>query len=443
MPVLGPKSPAVNPCPEFTAEVLSPKPLPVVDPRVSTSIFRCNQTPKTAQRSPGRPTYVRLMFCILIACVGTGAATSVAHAQSRTAVSDSVDAQRAIPLAIARLGASIELDGVVNEAAWDAVQPLPLALHSPTYLGPLTERTDVRIAHDDRYLYIGGRMYDSDPAKIRTNTFYRDVYSGDDLLAVVIDSYNDYETAVWFVTNPAGARIDRTVSNDAVGEAAMNYDWNAHWDVATSQNEEGWFAEFRIPFSTLGFQVVNGVVEMGLIVYRYIPRKNERQTFPPLDPKWGGIAFAKPSQAQRVVLRGVRQARPVYITPYVLGGIRRVPTLSGTATAWSTDSDPTAELGSTCVTRRRRAWRWTSPSTPTSLRSKPTISRSTSRAFPSSFRRSDSSFRSGRPRSSSTPAPSPTACSTVAGSAWMAVGSCGSTEALVRWAGSAGWITAR
>lgn len=295
-----------------------------------------------------RPRRARRWAACVLSLAASAAVAGPAAAQVRGAsgvFATDDEARRSIPFAIQRLGAPIELDGVVDELTWAEVEPLPMALHSPTFLGPLTERTDIRVAHDDRYLYVAGRMYDSDPASIRTNTFYRDVYSGDDLLAVVIDSYNDYETAVWFVTNPAGARIDRTVSNDGIGDSAMNPDWNAHWDVATSQTSEGWFAEMRIPFSTLRFQVVDGAVTMGLIAYRYIPRKNERQTFPALDPKWGGIAFAKPSQAQRVVLRDVRQSKPVYLTPYALGGVRRFPLLAEGAAAWSSASDPTGELG--------------------------------------------------------------------------------------------------
>ncbi len=254
------------------------------------------------------------------------------------------------PLAIPRLTGPVTLDGVVDEAAWAAVEPLPLVMHEPTFGGELGERTEIRIAHDDQYLYASGRMWDSSPEDIRTNTFYRDLYSGDDLMAVVIDSYNDFETAVWFVSNPAGARNDRSVSNDGVfggGGSAMNSDWNSHWEVQTTQTSEGWFAEFRIPFSTLGFQAVQDRVTMGLIAYRFIPRLNERQTFPAIDPKWGGLAFAKPSQAQRVVMDNVRQSKPVYVTPYTLGGLRQTPELQGPddARTWSTDSDPTTEAG--------------------------------------------------------------------------------------------------
>ena len=252
---------------------------------------------------------------------------------------------------IPRLVGAIELDGLVDEAAWEEIAPFPMTMYTPTFGGPLTEATEVRVAHDDRYLYVSGRMYDSEPDRIRTATFYRDTYSGDDILAVVIDSYNDHETAVWFVTNPAGVRQDRTVSNDAqfTSGRPMNVEWNAHWDVATSRDGQGWFAEFRIPFSTLGFQVIDGEVTMGLITYRVIPRKNERQTYPAMDPSSGRLGFARPSRAQRVVLRDVHQATPVYVTPYALGGFQQTPVLAGPPEVpraeWRSERDPTNEAG--------------------------------------------------------------------------------------------------
>ena len=255
------------------------------------------------------------------------------------------------PIAIPRLPGPIELDGVVDEAAWDAVAPFGMTMYSPNFRGALTERTEVRVAHDDRFLYVSGRLYDSDPDQIRVGTFYRDQYSGDDILAVLIDSYNDHETAVWFIVNPAGVRQDRTMSNDAefTNGMPMNSDWNSHWDVATSRSDEGWFAEFRIPFSTLGFQVTEGEVTMGLIAYRMVPRKNERQTFPDLDPGGGRLGFAKPSRAQRVLLRDVRQSAPLYITPYALGGFQHTPLLVEPPLVadaeWRSESDPTTEAG--------------------------------------------------------------------------------------------------
>ncbi|MCY4400592.1 MAG: DUF5916 domain-containing protein [Gemmatimonadetes bacterium] len=255
------------------------------------------------------------------------------------------------PITIPRLAGEIELDGIVDEAAWDQVAPFAMTMYTPNFRGRLTEETEIRVAHDDRYLYVSGRMYDSEPSQVRTGTLYRDQYSGDDILAVVIDSYNDYETAVWFVANPAGVRQDRTMSNDAefTSGMPMNWEWNSHWDVATTQTGEGWFAEFRIPFSTLGFQVTDGEVTMGLIAYRVVPRKNERQTFPPIEPGWGRLGFAKPSRAQRVVLRDVQQSTPVYLTPFSLAGFKQTPMLAEPPDVpraeWRSERDPTTEAG--------------------------------------------------------------------------------------------------
>ncbi len=258
----------------------------------------------------------------------------------------------AVPIQVARLTSEIDLDGVIDEPAWDAIEPLSMFMWAPQHGGEMSEPTEVRIAYDDRYLYMSGRMYDSEPEGIRSNTLYRDQFSGDDLLSIMIDSYNDYETAVWFVTNPAGARSDRTMSNDAEfagGGFPMNADWNAHWDVATTRNEEGWFAEFRIPFSTLGFQTQDDQVTMGIIVYRFIARRNERHLYPVIAEEWGGFGFGKPSQAQRITLDNVRPSKPIYVTPYLLGGVTQTPILQEppavSAAGWGTEDDQTTEPG--------------------------------------------------------------------------------------------------
>jgi len=256
------------------------------------------------------------------------------------------------PIAIDRLTGPITLDGIVDEPAWEAIDPLSMIMFAPTWGGEPSQRTEVRLGYDDRYLYMSGRLYEDDPSQIRLNTFYRDQFSGDDLLSIVVDSYNDYQTAVWFTTNPSGARSDRTMSNDAeftAGVFPMNADWNAHWDVETHRDEKGWSAEFRIPFSTLGFQAQDGKVTMGIIVYRFIARNNERHLFPAISQEWGALGFAKPSQAQRMTLENVSPSKPVYITPYLLGGQSRLPVLQGptdhTSAAFHNQNDVTQEIG--------------------------------------------------------------------------------------------------
>ncbi len=244
-----------------------------------------------------------------------------------------------------RLNSEIKLDGIVNEPAWDAIEPLPLVMYQPTYRGAITESTEIRVAYDDNYIYMSGRLYQNNPADIRANSLYRDRYSGDDTFAIVLDSFNDNENALWFFVNPLGTRYDFAVSNDAVGGFnAVNSDWNTFWDVATSITDEGWFAEIRIPFSSLGFQDDNGQVVMGLIVYRFIAVSNTRYVYPDIPPTWDR-GSNKPSVAQDVLLENVYSKKPVYITPYILGGANQLSTLNNNTGRYELDTDRTNEAG--------------------------------------------------------------------------------------------------
>lgn len=263
---------------------------------------------------------------------------------------ESVAAQDAMK--IHRLTGPIELDGQVTESAWSEVEPLDVQMYEPISGGTMSERTEILVAYDDAYLYVAGKMFDSDPAGIRANTLYRDRYSGDDTFAIVLDTYNDNENALWFYTTPTGVRFDYSVSSDAngfgggssFGGGAVNSSWNTYWDVETTVTDQGWFAEMRIPFSSLGFQVKNGKVNMGMIAYRFIARKNERQIYPLIPANWS-MGFAKPSQAQKIELEGVESQKPIYVTPYLTAGRSSYNRLNDAETAYQAGSELTKQAG--------------------------------------------------------------------------------------------------
>lgn len=205
-----------------------------------------------------------------------------------------------------RLQGPIQLDGLSDEPAWQAIEPVPLTMHAPIFEGTMTERTEIRVAYDDDYLYVAGRMYDSDPTGIQAVDIVR--YASNfqnDWLFIILDSFNDNENALGFATNPAGVRTDFTISNDFQRVRDFNNSWSTFWDAATQRNDQGWFAVLRIPFSSLRFQDDHGEVIMGLTVFRYIARKGESHIFPAIPPNWGTYSFWKPSQAQRVHCTGV------------------------------------------------------------------------------------------------------------------------------------------
>ena len=232
-------------------------------------------------------------------------------------------AQDGAPYGVARVSGPVRIDGMSDEPGWDGVAPWIPVQYEPDNGAAATERTEFLVAHDDDYIYFALRAFDTDPDGIRANTLYRDRLSGDDHFEILLDTFNDNETGVLFTTTPEGIRKDAAISNDASGGGIasggwINGDFNTFWDVETAITGQGWFAEIRVPFSSLRFQDRDGEIVMGITLQRKVARKTERVVYPPV-PSIADWAFLKPSLAKKIVLRGIRSRNPVYITPYGLG----------------------------------------------------------------------------------------------------------------------------
>lgn len=228
------------------------------------------------------------------------------------------------PMPLTRVTTPIVIDGNMRDEVWSAVPPLPLTMYTPAFRGTPTQRTEIRVAYDDEAFYAGAWCYDTKPSGIRINSLYRDRWNGDDALAIYIDAFNDNNNAKWFGVTPAGMRFDSLVSDDG---ATLNDNWDGFWTAKATITDEGWFAEVRIPFSTIGFQADDaGRAIMGLTVTRLLSRINERVTFPDIDPKF---PFRAPSKARDVMLTGVRSSTPLYVTPYALAQAERAATTPG------------------------------------------------------------------------------------------------------------------
>ena len=249
-----------------------------------------------------------------------------------------------LPYFVSRIAGPIVLDGRMDEPAWEAIEPLPATMHLPTFGAPPSERTEFRLAYDAEYLYFSCQSYDSDVDGIRMYSLQRDERSfRSDFCSIYIDTLNDEENALQFKTSPAGNRTDSQRSNDAEQSDAS---WDAFWDVAVFRDERGWYAEMRIPFSSVLFQAIDGRVVMGVSMLRNISRKNERHVHPAIPPDLGNSAFAKPSQMRKIILERVEeQGKPVYITPYTLAGGGHSQALNALGTGYNRSTDRVGEAG--------------------------------------------------------------------------------------------------
>jgi len=253
---------------------------------------------------------------------------------------------RAPPLVVPRVAeGSIVLDGIPDEPAWNRSEPLSVTMFAPTFGGAPSQRTEFRLLHDDENLYFSCRNYDSHPDSIQNLSLERDVTGWhSDNCGLFLDTFDDEENALAFVTWPGGNRTDFAITND--GEAPLNTDWNGFWRVATSRDGSGWYAEFRIPFSSLLFKDQGGRVVMVFAMMRNLARNDERIIHPAVPPHWGSFSFSKPSQMGKLILEGkVRKADPAYVIPYLLVGERYTHPLNASGSGYERESRRISEVG--------------------------------------------------------------------------------------------------
>ena len=222
---------------------------------------------------------------------------------------------------INKIDIRIEFDGVIDEADWTLARSLPLQQQSPNFGDLATEETDFKILYDDGFIYVGVKNYSKNPENIWEFSKERDGSGPMDWIGFAFDGYNDLSSGLAFATSPAGNRWEETILVNSNG-ISLDTNWNSYWEVKTTKDQNGWYAEFKIPISSLRFRSTFGSeTEMKFIAWRKIAYKNEFTVFPNFNPDWGIMSFANISMGAPIVFKELKSHKPVYFTPYALGGI--------------------------------------------------------------------------------------------------------------------------
>ena len=167
----------------------------------------------------------------------------------------------------------IKLDGKLDESFWNSISGISdFLVQEPIEGGIPTENTVIKVAYDNKYLYIGAIFYDSDPEEIKAFKMRKDApLNTDDRFMWILDTYLDGRNSYFFEINPRGLMGDGLLS---IGQGrSLNKDWDGIWRPWTHIGDYGWSAEIRIPFHTLNFDPK--ISSWGINFQRTIRRKNE------------------------------------------------------------------------------------------------------------------------------------------------------------------------
>lgn len=211
---------------------------------------------------------------------------------------------------------AIKVDGLLNETDWQRADPITdFFKMEPRQGGDYKFQTTVRVLFDERNLYIGAFCQDSLGRKgIRVQDLRRDFnWNENDIFAVQLDPQNLKQFAVSFQTTPYGNQRDLQNFNDQV----TDNDWNALWTVRTSQTEDGYYAEFAIPFKSLRYDAANGQEVAWGITFNRLARREYEQTVFPAIPQ----SFSPYRMTYAAKLTGLELPAPsanVRVEPYSL-----------------------------------------------------------------------------------------------------------------------------
>ncbi len=188
------------------------------------------------------------------------------------------------------------IDGDLSDAAWSKASVIDEFYQvEPVDGGTPSQPTRAYIMYDDKTLYVGVYLFDNEPAKIRRNLLERDApLRDDDGIRVMIDSFGTFRDGFFFATNANGARIDALLENNSTFRA----EWNTIWNVKSRVVEDGWIAEFAIPFQSISFD--GALPAWGLQITRTIRRTNEEIRWSNIDQSRGRTDLTNPGRLEGV-----------------------------------------------------------------------------------------------------------------------------------------------
>ncbi len=238
-----------------------------------------------------------------------GSATAAAQPSSDGAIEPEPRTYRAV-----RTHEAMRIDGKATEKTWaEAPEDDRFRERNPGVGATPPVRTTLQVAYDDDYLYVFIDC-EAGPEGVIVRTLRRDnggIFS-DDAVYVKLDPSHNHRDGVSMGINAEGAQLDALGLADG---SQFIREWDAVWTAEAVRREDGYTAEFRIPFAILGIKSAKEQT-IGLNISRDHPSRNAtydwRLFVPPRSP------MAASQFGHLVGLRNIKAKRAIELTPYAL-----------------------------------------------------------------------------------------------------------------------------
>ena len=207
---------------------------------------------------------------------------------------------------------AITIDGRLDEGDWIAAPAaIGFTQFEPDRRGDPCEETVFKVIYDDDAIYFGVACLRLNGEPITSCLSRRDNITSSDRIRIYIDPYHDLTTGYHFRINPHGVKEDYYNYGDLYHDGS----WDAVWVADTYRDEEGWYAEIRIPFSSVRYRAAESMT-WGFNVFQYIHSRGQRTAWSNWDRDQNGFM----SRSGAITgITGIRPPRQLEIAPYLVG----------------------------------------------------------------------------------------------------------------------------
>ena len=205
----------------------------------------------------------------------------------------------------------VDIDGHLDESSWmQAGAAGGFTQFEPERRGVAGEQTVFKVIYDDDAIYIGVACLRTNDSPITSCLSRRDQITSSDMIRVYISPYHDSTTGYHFRINPDGVKEDYY----NFGDLYHDQSWDAVWEADTSRDDSGWYAEIRIPFSSIRYRD-NESMTWGFNVFQYIHSLGQRTVWSNWDRDQSGLI----SRSGTITgIRNIRPPRQLEVTPYMV-----------------------------------------------------------------------------------------------------------------------------
>ena len=156
--------------------------------------------------------------------------------------------------------AGIQLDGFVDEPVWQDLPSIDgMQIIEPDTLVDAPYQTDIRFFYTQRGMYFG-IVNHQPPGSLVARMTNRDTRLPRDGIEVLIDASGEGLYGYRIRLNLGDTMTDMSV----LPERQQNLQWDGSWDGRTQAIDEGWSAEFFVPWSMMPLPQVEGTRRIGL-----------------------------------------------------------------------------------------------------------------------------------------------------------------------------------